>query len=270
LREPEQDVALKAIVHRAAPSAEWEKRAARSGRDHATRTHTRARAHTHPCCLPGRPTASRENIPWQTKRKGSVSAKSSEAELRDELRYIETQLGCKSQDSSFGLPIFTLGNDWVGDKRHVCAGTAMHSPIRTWTPSARTERLSGRKEHAGYPGNVVIADRERRPCHFTTVAFPPSSKHPWRSLIDLGFAGVLLKLEPAVTKRMGVRIGLKAAGCGTPRPSVAGKPGEGTTARQRGVRPARLLALRPRLLGVPDTPTHPQAVIIRAQLVKRH
>jgi hypothetical protein len=51
--------------------------------------------------------AYREKFPWLKKRNGNVSAKSSEAELRDELHYIETQLGSKNQDSSFGLTIFT-------------------------------------------------------------------------------------------------------------------------------------------------------------------
>jgi hypothetical protein len=51
--------------------------------------------------------AYREKFPWLKKRNGSVSAKSSEAELRDELHYIETQLGSKNQDSSFGLTIFS-------------------------------------------------------------------------------------------------------------------------------------------------------------------
>lgn len=51
--------------------------------------------------------AYREKFPWLKKRNGTVSAKSSEAELRDELHYIETQLGSKNQDSSFGLTVFT-------------------------------------------------------------------------------------------------------------------------------------------------------------------
>eukprot|EP00962_Isochrysis_galbana_P031144 scaffold10136_cov126-Isochrysis_galbana.AAC.3 len=103
-----------------------------------------------------------------------------------------------------------------------------------------------------------------------TVAFPPSSEHPRRSLIDLGLAGDLLELEPAVAKRMGVRIGLKAAGCATPRPSIAWKPGKGTAARRGAVCPARLLALLPRLLSVPDAPMHPKTVKVGAQLMERH
>jgi len=50
--------------------------------------------------------AYREKFPWLKKR-NTVSAKSTEAELRDELHYIESQLGSKNQDSSFGLTVFT-------------------------------------------------------------------------------------------------------------------------------------------------------------------
>jgi hypothetical protein len=52
-------------------------------------------------------TAYREKFPWLKKRNGNVTAKSGEAELRDEMHYIESQLGCKNQDSSFGLTCFT-------------------------------------------------------------------------------------------------------------------------------------------------------------------
>jgi hypothetical protein len=53
-------------------------------------------------------TAYREKFPWLKKRNGSLSAKSADADLLDEMHHIEVQLGSKAaSDSNVGITLFT-------------------------------------------------------------------------------------------------------------------------------------------------------------------
>ena len=65
-------------------------------------------------------TAYREKFTWLKKRNGSLSAKSADAELLDEVHYIEIQLGSKAaSDSNVGINLFGAAMNSLEMSTHV-------------------------------------------------------------------------------------------------------------------------------------------------------
>jgi len=65
-------------------------------------------------------TAYREKFTWLKKRNGSLSAKSADADLLDEMHYVEIQLGSKAaSDSNVGINLFSAAMNSLEMSTHV-------------------------------------------------------------------------------------------------------------------------------------------------------
>jgi len=77
-------------------------------------------------------TAYREKFTWLKKRNGSLSAKSMDADLLDEMHYIETQLGSKAaSDSNLGLTLFSAAMNSLEMSTHDRFRICLNSIQRT-------------------------------------------------------------------------------------------------------------------------------------------